>query len=243
MTDTNNLSSNSKKILNEIRKEILFNRNYKHATEIISDFPAPDNYCFKDTLGMLYFQTREYEKAKVVYKNLNMHYQEGFCELLCGNEQRAAEIWNTCPDSPAVQWGLCVLDFIKLKVSHLPTFLQVRNFLEHDLERFLQANRLEYAENLVNCCEILADINLEAYKFIGRALYNNGYRELAAEHFTLSRDAIPNDPEVHYYLAQCNYLNDKYDDAVKCLNRCLELNTNYTPARVMLDKISKKAPC
>ena len=80
---------------------------------------------------------------------------------------------------PACSFGLCMLQLIHLKPNKLPTFFQTRAQLEIYLNLFIQNNLIEWAENIIACADFLFRSNPETYKFIARALYSNGYFDLA----------------------------------------------------------------
>jgi len=222
-----------------IRKDIISNKNPQKAIKDILSI-EDSNEQLTSLLALAYFENREYEKARLLYKKLKMSYQEGYCELLLGNDFNAAEIWFEAEDSPAVSWGRCLVNFVNLKVEYVPTFLQIRNFLEYDIGQLIRAQQFEFAENLISCNEVLANINLETYKFIGRALLHNGFVRQSKSYLMKSQSIIPNDPEVYYHLAQYHYQMNEYDEAKKMATKCLYLNANYTPARQLLLKIVGK---
>ena len=235
-----------KKEIMEARKEVLINKDLLKGLEklmLLSDIPEiheVENDLFSTSLGFIYLEKGEYSKAVDVYEKSNESYQAGFCYLLQGDEPKARELWFNAPESEAIQWGKCLIDMIKIKIGQIPTFLQVRNHLECDIGYFIRANRLNYAENLIKCSEVLASINPEAYKFIGRALIYNDYPNLAIEYLLKSQKSIPNDPEIYYHLGQYSFLMEAYKEARMMLNQCLHLNINYTPARTLLEKVIKK---
>lgn len=183
-----------------------------------------------DLLAAAHFELGNIPKALNYYKLAGAHYQEGFCELLLGNEPKAKELWYSIPENSAVLWGRSLLDFINLEIKKLPSFLQIRNFLECDIGHFIRTDNLEYAENLISCNEVLAQLNLESYKFIGRALFNYGFLAQSYKYFEKSRKLIDNDPEIYFHLGQYFYSTNDTKECIKMLDKCVELNKEYTPA-------------
>ncbi len=180
-----------------------------------------------------YFYKGEYEKALKIFAKKNKYYEAGLCSLLLKDEKSAREFWqkklNHCP---ACAWGLCILGFINLKSERNATFFQTRAFLEVYLNLFFENNLIEWAQNLVSCCDILYRANPEAYKFIARALYANGYFELAVTFCKKSLRLFYADPEALLILSQCQYLLKNRADALDSVNKVLNMVPNYFPAKI-----------
>ena len=182
-------------------------------------------------------KTNEYLKSAKIYNALGEKYQEGYCYLLLSNESKASDIWYSANISSPVLWGRALLDIINSQINNVPTFLQIRNYLEVDIGNFIKSENTRYAEALIDASDFLADINLETYKFIGRTLMNNGYLSLGMDYLVKSQKTLRNDPEIYYYLAQYCQKAGSLCESKKMLNKCLELNIYFTPARKMLEKI------
>ena len=142
------------------------------------------------------------------------------------------------PESSAVKWGNCLINLINLNLEYFPSFIQIRNHLECDLGYLIQANRIEYAESLIKSEEILASINPETYKFIGKALFNNGFANLSINYFMKSQSIMPNDPETYYHLGRYSHLAGSYTEARQMLEHCIAINRHYYPAEKLLSKIN-----
>ena len=147
-----------KDIINKARQELLINKNPDVAINLLLEsaesFKEDSEFYYnlsKSTLALAFQEKQEYKKAAKVYKEAGERYQAGFCELLSGNQNEAEKLWySCCSASPAAQWGICLLDFINLRPNpHVPTYLQIRNFLEMDIGNFIIANKTRYAENII----------------------------------------------------------------------------------------------
>lgn len=193
----------------------------------------------KKLLAFSYFDTTQYYEASEVYKELNFAYQYGYCSLLMGDLKEAKQAFMMAKESSAQQWGLCIVDFISLKVERIPTFLQIRQFLEYDICNLLKAKKLELAENLISADEFLLQINPETYKYIGKALFNNGFGSLGLKYFAKSQKIIPNDSEIYFHLAQYSVQVKSYYDARQMLRQSIDLNSTYTPAKALLEEVEK----
>lgn len=231
-------------ILNIIRarKEILIKKNPSKAiSELLklSKFADIDNDGFlKSTLALAYLENQNYDLAAQIYYELDEKYQAGFCELLLGNESKARELWLNAPESSPVEWGRCLIDLINANIKQLPTFLQIRNHLECDIGYFIRAEKDDYINNILSQEEMLSCVNPETYKFIGRAMINNGRSNQSVEYFLKSQKMTPNDPEIYYYLGQYSYSKGAYKQAIQVLEFCLKMTgSKHFPTINLLEKI------
>lgn len=228
------------KLVNHLYSEILVHKNFEKVISELSHLINVENkQVLNNVSALAFFEKGSYKEASELYLAQNNYYQAGFCELLLGNKERARELWFNADDSPAVCWARCLIDMIDVKIELIPSFLQIRNFLECDLTYFIRAGKLNYAENVIQCSEFLADINPETHKFIGKALMNNGFPNLAVDFFMKSKDIISNDPEIYYHLAQYSLQINAFNEARLLLKQCLDLNRYYTPAKNLLIKIGE----
>ena len=238
-----------KEIINKARRELLVNNNPDTAIQLLlesDEILKKDSDFYKNlskvTLALAYQEKKEYKKAAEIYKETGEKYQAGFCELLSGNELEAEKLWySCCASSPAAHWGMCLLDFINLRPQpNIPSYLQIRNFLEMDIGTFIIANKIHYAENVIKNDKVLASVNLESYKLIGRALLNFGFLNQAKKYLIKSVEIVDQDAETFYHLGQYNYAIGAYQESIKMLKRCLELNSYYVPAVTLLKKVHLK---
>jgi tetratricopeptide (TPR) repeat protein len=241
------MSNSSKEIIYKARQEILINKNPDDAIKLLLEsIEHSGNSEFyknlsKTTLALAYQEKKEYAKAAEIYKEAGEKYQAGFCELLLGNKLEAERLWCGCSSSPAVQWGRCLLDFINLRPQpRVPSYLQIRNFLEMDISYFITANKLSYAENVIKNENVLVSVNLESYKLIGRVLLNFGFLNMAKKYLIKSVEIVDQDSETFYHLGQYNYEIGAYPESITMLKRCLELNSYYVPAAKFLKKVYLK---
>lgn len=234
------VSDNEKELIKSVEEEIFIKKNFSEVIDFFSKnqkLNARGNLKIKKMLAFLYLQTNQYKEASEIYSELDLPYQQGFCELLQGHFSIAQRVWLGAENSPAINWARCLLDYIWGDYFQNPTFLQIRNFYELSIEYFLQANQTVYAENLINCVPDLAEVNMEVYKYTGRALLNSDYYSFCLQFFQKSAEIMPQDPEIYfhigqYYLKCNNIVNAKFN-----LEKCLRLNSAYTSAELLLKSI------
>ena len=220
----------------ELLKDFFVTKDYKKLKNILSESNNPSE---KEILARIYLEEKKYSLAASIYEKINMQYEYGRCELLCGNLETAKAVWNDIKEeTPALLWGKSLLEFINLYVMHVPTFFQIRAFLEVDFDALLNANLITYCENIANGAHLFAQNNQESYKFIGRVFVNNGYFDLAELFLKRAKDICYLDPEVHFLLAKCFINKNNYIEAKKSLQTSIEKGYGYYPARKLLEKIN-----
>jgi len=177
------------------------------------------------------FYEKRYNEAFEIFKNSEMPYEAGLCKLLTGDVELARIIWQSSETSCiATDWGLIVLDLIKLKSTKTPCYFQIRGFLEVYLNLFMENGFIEYAENLISAYEIFSRVNFESCKFIARALFAHEYYELALEFIEKSREICYPDPEGLLIEAQCFYTLGNNEKSLKSLEELLNILPEYVPA-------------
>lgn len=193
----------------------------------------------QDILARIFIEEKNYDTAAEIYFKAGMLYEYGRCQLLCGNIEETAHIWRSLKDdTPAIHWGCSLLEFINLYVINIPTFFQIRAFLEVDLDALLRADLITYCENIVNGAHLFAQNNPESYKFIGRVFVNNKYFELAELFLKKAKDVCYVDPEVHFLLAKCYIYKNDIKRAKDALKISIDKGYGYFPAKKLLKEIT-----
>lgn len=221
----------------ELMTAFYVNKDYEKLKFFLKDSASPIE---QEYLARVFLEEKNYQKAAEIYKSLNMPYEFGRCELLQGNLEKTKIVWGSIKNhTPATLWGLSLLEFINLYVIHVPTFFQIRAFLEVDLDALLKANLITYCENIVNGAHLFEQTNQESYKFIGRVFINNSYYDLAELFLQKAKDVCYVDPEVHLMLAKCHLHNNDMDAARKSLQTSIDKGYGYFPAKKMLNELEK----
>jgi hypothetical protein len=162
-----------------------------------------------------------------------------YCKLLSGDAQGAkVEFAKTAKNDFRADWGMKLIQFIEGYVENTPTYFQIRDFLEIDLNLLLQAKQPDYVENIINGADIFYSINPESYKFISRVMLNNDFAEVALYYLKKAKDKFYYDPEMHYMLANCYVRQGETQLAKDSLKNCLDILPEYFPAKKLLQSIS-----
>lgn len=142
-------------------------------------------------------------------------------------------------DSPRGRWGRALTDTISGYIEKYPTYFEIRNFLEIDLDFLLKNNKIDYVEMLLGSVDLLADINEETYKYVARVMFENKLYKAAKEYMEKSKDVFYNDPELHFMLSKYYIHERAYLKAAFHIDECLRILPEYYPAKLLKSKINR----
>ena len=190
-----------------------------------------------EKIAQQYFIDGNFEKARELYCTLRMPVQTAYCEIFTGHLRKAKKIISKLrKDSPAEEWIIAFVQMMEADLKFYPSYLQIRNFFEIDLNNLFLSGQKEYIENVINYVPTLANVNGEIYKLTARVLKNNGQNELAKNFLNKSLDICFNDSETHFMMGEI-YLEEKdIESAKKYFKYALE-NGDYYPAQKLLEQL------
>lgn len=142
-------------------------------------------------------------------------------------------------DSPRARWGLTFTSILEGFIKFYPTYFEIRNFLELDLDFLIKNEKIEYIEMFLGSLELLSSINQETYKYVARVMYENKFYNAAREYMEKSKKIFYNDPELHFMYAKYFMNSRDYGEADFYIDECLRILPNYYPAKIMKQTISK----
>lgn len=185
-----------------------------------------------------YLVEAQFDKCEDFFKENNYQLEYGYCKMLKGEVNEARKIFTPIRDSDMrADWAYLFIQFMNNYIQFMPTYLQVRNFLEIDIAFLLKAGLSEAVENVINACDIFYEINQESYKFIARVMLNYNYPTVAKIFLNRGVERCYNDPELHflygnYHLRYHNNVLAKHE-----FETSLEVLPGYYPAKMMLEKL------
>ena len=145
-------------------------------------------------------------------------------------------------DSPRANWGYILTGIIKNNcITIYPTFFQIRNFFEIDVDFLIKNKKIDYVENLLGALEIFSNINQETYKFAGRVMFENCLYSAALKYMEESKRIYYNDPELHFMFAKYWVKFKKYKEAYFYINECLRFLPSYYPALTLKQQIEENS--
>ena len=167
-----------------------------------------------------------------------------YCEIYLGHLNKAKNIISKLPqNSPLSEWIVSFVQMLELNLSKMPTYLQIRNFFEIDLNNLFLAGQKEYIENLINFVPVLATINSEIYKLSARVLKNNDQNELAMRFLKRSLDIYFFDSETFVlYFQYIKYKHLQKNEKTLATKHLQYANEQeiYKPAEQLLKKLEQK---
>lgn len=134
-------------------------------------------------------------------------------------------------DSSRSRWGMALIEILKSNIIHFPTYFEIRNFFEIDLDFLIKNKKIDYVETLLGASELLININQEVFKYAARVLFENYYPEIGFNYLKKSKDILYKDPEMHFMLAKYYINKEDYTTALSYINECLKFVPDYFPAQ------------
>jgi len=164
--------------------------------------------------------------------------EHGYIALL-SEDLDAAEVIFSHIDSPRTKWGNILISILKGYMTDYPTYFQIRNFFEIDVNFLLKNNKIHYVEQCLGALDVLSSINQEVYKFSARVMLENKLYKAALKYMDKSKQIFYNDAELHFMYAKYYMDISYYQDAYIYINECLKLVPEYYPAKIMKKRIEE----
>ena len=223
----------------QIETLIYKDKSYDKAVSMIMASELSITKPYKELLANAYFAKDDFENAAKLFNELNDFYQTGQCYLLLNQIDLAIEFFKKAEATPAQNWGVFFAELFRGRFNTEPSYLQVRAFLERDLNSFLRLNLISHVQKIIDISDYLVDINPETNKFIAKAFLNNEYPDYAKEYLDRAFEITNQDPELYYLFAKYYETTGQKDKVILNLKEAIKLSENYVPAQIMLEKQEK----
>ena len=185
------------------------------------------------------FLIGDFTEAEKFFEQNNFILEYGYCKFLSGDFGWAKGIFSTISKKDLrADWAQRLIQFVEGRVVIHPSFFQIRNFLEIDLNMLIQAKRPDFVENIINGADIFYSVNPDSYKFIARVMMFNDFLAIAVYYLLKAKDKFYYDPEMHFMLAQCYMKTGELVLAKESVKSCLSILPNYVPAKILKDKLN-----
>lgn len=176
-------------------------------------------------------------------KNEEYNFKTGSVEhaylALLNDDLKTAQLLFKSIDSPRAKWGNALVDILTGYIENYPTYFEIRNFLEIDLDFFLKNEKINYVEMVLGALEVLIEINQESYKYVARVMFENKLYKATREYLEKSKNIFYNDPELHFLFAKYYIKTREYENADAHLEECLNILPDYYPAKCLQKEISR----
>lgn len=164
--------------------------------------------------------------------------ENAYYELLSDNLEKSKNLFNAIKNNDIrAHWASFMISMIEGNIKEYPSYFELRNFLEIDLNILIHYFKGDYVEKIVRYADFMFTINPEVHKYIGRVFYNNRYLEQGMFFLDRAKNYFYHDPELHYLLAYIYYNNNQIEKAQKSLEDCVRILPEYFPALDLLKKI------
>ncbi len=188
----------------------------------------------------------ELKSTKLFFAKNGYTLEHAYCKLLEDDIKGAKQLFSKTKNTDnRALWGYKIATILQKKFTtemvtydEMPSFFQLRNFLELDLSLFMTYHKGNYVEILCAYADIFAEINAESYKFFARAFHFNKYPQFANYFAQKAKDYLYNDPELHYQIALIKMAEGDRESARNHCLSCLHILKNYYPAIKMLNELS-----
>ena len=197
------------------------------------------------------FKDYKYYKNKLLTFNLDYECQRFFeekeyylelayCKLLNDELEESLRIFDSLNDiTSRARWGSVILGILLDRMTPYPTYFDLRNFLEIDINLLLNYEKGKYVDEIVNYADAFSSVNPETYKYLGRAFFNNEIYSYAKFFFERAKNYLYKDPELHYLLAQYYLKEGNIKRALNTVENCLSILPEYFPALNLKNKLTK----
>lgn len=176
-----------------------------------------------------YLENGHPEKCADFFRENKYPLEYGYSLFLQG-ELGSAEVIFKSLKSVRADWAIKLISVINGNTDVYPTYFQVRDFLEIDINLLFKVNRIDYINKILLAADMFQQENNESYKFFGRVLLKNNYPNEAKIFFDKSLDNYYNDVELHYLYVEYYLQGKDYANALRAVNNCLKINSGYYPA-------------
>lgn len=161
-----------------------------------------------------------------------------YCKLIREDLYGAKKLFASINEQDIrAHWGLLVTNILTESPALYPTYFEIRNFLEIDLNILISYGKGDFVEQIANYAEVFSSVNLETNKYIGRVFWNNNLQSFGKFFLERAKTYFYNDPELHYLLACVHESEGHPQDALNALDNCLVILPEYAPAMNMKRKL------
>lgn len=222
---------------NLIQKKFLVDKDITQAINslLVSDyFNSPK---FQELYGDILFQKGDLHSALEIFIQEKKYYKAGYCCLLSNDINSARIFFEQAESSPAQNWELFLCQLFDNEVTVIPSYLQLRSFLERDFSAFLKYKLEKHVQKILDISEYLSEINPEINKIIARCFLNYEYFEYSKIYLERAFEFTTQDAELYYLSAKYFLASNEILEAKTSLKKAIFLQKNYLPAIELLEKL------
>jgi tetratricopeptide (TPR) repeat protein len=221
---------------NDIEKLFYIDKNYSLVKELLKDTSSQQSF---NMLGKIELWSGNIEEAYENFSQAKNILACGYCKFLAGNNYEAKIILNLIKETySAAKWIICLINIIEGTIEENPTYFQIKNFYEQDLNMLFIYEKYKYINTIIENNKYLENFNKEVYKYTARVLINNGCCDKARNYLFKSLEILYNDPETHFMLGEIYIIKNQMEKAFKEFTISNEVNGEYYPATKKLKDLT-----
>ena len=180
------------------------------------------------------------DECQSFFEKNNCFLELAYCKIFTSKLADAEKFFKQTSDfSSRSKWGYKLAEILLNKPVQYPTYFELRNFLEIDLNLLINYQKGEYVDEVLSYADSFFSVNPEVYKYIGRVFLKNGVYSYAKFFLQRAKNYFYQDPELHILLAEFAILEGRDDTALKAVNACLNILPEYFPAINLKRKLTK----
>lgn len=177
-----------------------------------------------------------YRDTEINFKSRSI--EHAYLAILNDDLKTAGAVFESI-ESPRAHWGKTLTDILNGYLERYPTYFEIRNFYEIDLDFLIKNEKFSYVEQLLGALELLSTINQESYKYAARVMYENKLYKAALKYMEKSQQIFYKDPELHFMYAKYYYNDRDYINADFHIEECLKIIPEYFPAKEFKKTLSR----
>lgn len=163
-----------------------------------------------------------------------------YCKLLRGEPDVSIQIFDSIKERETrAHWASIMTGILLEKLTPYPTYFEIRNFLEIDLNLLINYEKGKYVEEIIKYADLFASVNSETHKYIGRVFWNNELYSYGKFFLERAKNYFYQDPELHVLLANVYEAEGNKDKALNSVENCLKILPEYFPALDLKRKLTK----
>lgn len=213
----------------EIQKTFYKDKDYSKIKETLKS--CSKSWSF-NMLGKIELYQLHPQTAYEYFSESNNIYGCAYSKFLQGDFNEAKILLSIIRNSsPAADWLFSLINILEDNYNYAPTYFQVRNFYEQDLEMLFLYKQTDLAYKLIKKNDFFLNFNKEIYKYNARVLFNNKYIEEAKQFLRKSLELYYNDPESHFLFGEIYERTNEIEKAKKSYQKANEVSGEYLPAK------------
>ena len=178
------------------------------------------------------------KNCKEFFEKNKYYLESGYFYIIEDNLEKAQKCFEKLSDiDPRANWGIFLCQMLNQKPQRYPTYFEIKNFLEIDLNILIKYYKGDYIDKIIKYADFMANFNLEVYKYIGRVFWANDLMPISMFFLNRAKDRFYNDPELHYLLAYIYYNSNNLEQSKKYIQSCLSILPEYAPTVALKNKM------